>query len=86
MRPVDKKAVRLVVEDRVEVTASQFDTDGTLVYATGLVEGDSGIYHVQIAPDIVVCDCEYGQHTSNGVHSHDQALRLAVQRQREERQ
>lgn len=82
VKATDRKAVRLVVENRVTVTTATFDTDGAVTTAAGTVRGDTGTYLVAISPEGVDCSCTYGQtrHTS---HSHDQALRLAAQHQKE---
>jgi hypothetical protein len=82
MKTTDRKAVRLVVGGRVVVDAATFDGDNRLTTAAGTVYGDTGVNKVKITPDGSECGCAYGQHTSNGIHSHDQALRLAAQRQK----
>ena len=74
--------MRLVVAGMVVVDDATFDDNNALVTAAGTVYGDTGVYKVKITPDGTECGCAYGQHTSNGVHSHDQALRLAAQRQK----
>ncbi len=81
MRDVDEKAVRLVLNNKVDVHHATFDTDGRLIEAVGTVTS-THTYLVQIDPEHTQCSCEYGQaHQDAAGHSHDQALRLAAQQE-----
>ena len=84
MKQTDVKAVRLVLSGAVDILDYTIDDDDVIVTATGTVQGRD-LYRTHFTPDTVVCTCEYGQHRDTS-HSHDQALRLAVQRQIERTQ
>ena len=77
MRSVEKKASRLVNTGAVQVTYWRLD-NGRIAYAQGTVTGAHGRYTVEIEPDRVSCDCEYGLHQTGRTHSHTRALELAV--------
>ena len=90
MKPVEKKAVRLVTAGAVNVDYYQIDHDHTvyadghhldqdrIVYAQGTVDGDHGRYTVTIQPDGDTCDCMFGLNRPGQQHAHTIALRLAV--------
>ena len=77
MRSVEKKASRLVNTGAVTDIYWRIDA-GEIVYAQGTVTGAHGRYTVEIEPDRVSCDCEYGLHQTGRTHSHTRALELAV--------
>lgn len=84
MKSTDKKAVRLVLHNRVTLTTTpDFGDDGELLHATGTVEGDTGTYTVVITPAGSTCTCTHGTNHPGRTHSHDQALRLQAQREAE---
>lgn len=70
MKPVDAKALRLVLDDRVSITWS---SEGA---ATGLVDGFTDTYQVSYSPAGRVCTCPAGVHHRKC--SHVTALELAV--------
>jgi len=77
---VDVKAVRYVTAGHVTII-DMTHTDGIITSVTGTVEGDSGLWQVEVTPDATTCTCPYGTlRVDAGGHSHDLALRLAAQR------
>jgi len=82
MKPVHRKAVRLVNAGHVTVTTAEFNDDGALITATGTVQGDTGEYAVSITPDHTECGCTFGLARQDAAgHSHDIAVRLAAQQE-----
>ena len=77
MKPTDKKAIGLVVEDKVTVTwRSETLRDGVPEAAYGTVEGKHGLYAVSYSPAGRVCGCLAA---ANGRDcSHGKALELLV--------
>lgn len=70
MKHTDEKALRLVLDDRVNIT---WNTEGA---ATGLVDGYTDTYQVSYSPEAELCTCPAGVHHRRC--SHVTALRLAV--------
>ena len=84
MTPIEKKATDLVLRGMVDVSHATFDSDGRLIEATGTVHS-THTYLVQIDPLTTHCSCEYGQNRTDATgHTHDLALRLQAQTDREE--
>lgn len=78
MQRVEKKAVRLVADDRVVVTWRS--PRGTQLQ--GMVRGDSGIvYTVAVDPAGEWCDCPWGGHHPGSRCSHTLALQLQAARE-----
>lgn len=79
---VERKAVRLVRDDRVdfgELSWTEIAPGDLRRVITGKVRGDSGTYQVQIDPEGKTCDCPHGQHHSPAARcSHVIALELWV--------
>ena len=72
MKPIEEKAVKLVMERRVTI---RWHND---VAADGLVDGDTDTYRCSFSPAGRVCTCEAGSHYRDC--SHALALELEVMR------
>ena len=80
MKPTSKKAVDLVLTDKVTLDTYTVGVEGDITSARGTVKGYTTKVTYAGSTVEVECDCEYGQHRTTS-HSHDQALRLAAYRQ-----
>lgn len=72
MRAVETKAVRLVLDKRVEITWQSEDGQA----ANGTVEGDTGTYQAAFSPAGYICTCPAGTH--HRPCSHALAVELEV--------
>lgn len=75
MKPLEEKAIRLIMEGRVTVV---WTGDGA---GQGLVDGDNDTYSVSYSPAGRLCTCPAG--ANHRACSHALALELEVGRQRE---
>jgi len=83
MNEQERKAVRLVTEQKVTVHAAVLGDMGVLAYAEGTVVGDSGSYFVTYDHGTPACNCPYGTNQPGRSHSHTIALYMAATRRLE---
>ena len=79
MKATSKKAVDLVLNDKVTLDDYTVGEEGDITSARGIVKGYTTTVTMAGSVVEVECDCEYGLHRTT-THSHDQALRLAAYR------
>ena len=84
MREQELKAVRLINAGRVQVHLANQGNLGTLAYAEGTVEGDTGTWHVTWDHGEPACNCPLGTHQPGKSHAHTIALYIAAVRQLQE--
>lgn len=74
MKPIEEKAIRLVMENRVTVRHIAEDSRS----GSGTVDGDTDTYRVSFDPSGRICTCPAG--ANHRPCSHGLALELEVQR------
>ena len=80
MREQELKAVRLINAGRVQVHLANQGNLGTLAYAEGTIEGDTGTWHVTWDHGEPAYNCPFGVHNPGRTHSHTIALQIAATR------